>query len=588
MLAVHRLLLAVVLFSVLLPFTLAWAQDPNPPSLRSSRGAWKVTRQWTPAETRHYAKWVEHIFDMKTEGTVEQRIAKLDSIITDPTMNLLEDPVFRGEGANPQLPANLIRMAHNTVDCAKLTSFMGAYYAYRRGLPWMVSHVASGGGDVRTATNYPAGSSNSFHSSLGGFFSSVITGFSSGNYRVELDARNAEQSDSVPVAISRQYLMAGSPNYMDGHCLMLAKVDKYGELRFINASTTNTRDIFTYNGMNAVSGITPRGDGANQWDECFQGLRVWRYPVAITDARGNVTSVRRRTNEEMKEFGFSTEQYDRIREMADTQQIEIDGMKPQTFHDFIRLRMRSVDTISPLQFMEEYCREILDVFVIREQFVQDCWRDVSANGPIVYPEGLRNENIFQAVGRWETWSSPSSDVDRRNKYFYLIEWIDFALRWYGMNPQAVDLTGLERYRISNQSDLMHALKAEKERLFNDLHLFYTKSNGEKVKLTLKDIEDRLYDLSFDPNHPPELRWGAPWGSPEFASAPSRPTPVPGGKLIPMEDAYRWQRYYRCLGQRETDESALQGMFTEGFPVRSKFDEQLVAWLSYNQHASARP
>jgi hypothetical protein len=106
---------------------------------------------------------------------------------------------------------------------------------------------------------------------------------------------------------------------------------------------------------------------------------------------------------------------------------------------------------------------------------------------------------------------------------------------------------------------------------------YTNSAGELVHLTLLDIEQRLYDLSFDPNHPPELRWGAPLGSDERSSAPETHTPTPGGGRIAMEDAYARQAYYRVLGQRETDASYLSDMFTTGFPVRDKLDAQVGKW-----------
>jgi hypothetical protein len=96
---------------------------------------------------------------------------------------------------------------------------------------------------------------------------------------------------------------------------------------------------------------------------------------------------------------------------------------------------------------------------------------------------------------------------------------------------------------------------------------------------LADIEDRLYDLSFDPNHPPELRWGAPEGSEERAGIPDRETPVPDGTRIAMAQAYEWQFYYRTIGQREIEPSILRGMFTEGFPIRDKFEGQLAKWLS---------
>lgn len=574
-----RIAFAVLLAGLIPP---AAAEDPNPPSLRSDSGAWPITRQWTPGETEHYARWIEHIYRMKTGGSVEQRIAKLERTLTDPEMNLLEDPLFLGEGSNPQLPLGTIRTMNSMMDCGKFTAFVPAYYAYRRALPWMTAVVASGGGDIRTSpSNTPVGAANSFTSdSVDQFFRNAVGSFISGNYRINLNGKNAGQSDTVPVALNRRYLLPGTVNYIDGHCLLLATVSEYGEMRFINCSTTPTRDIFTYNGMNTVSGITPRGkDAATALDGCFQGMRVFRYPIAVTDATGRVVDVRRRTDEEMKEFGFSTEQYDVMREMYDHQHISEGGLKAQSFHDFLRLRMKTVDSIVPLRFMESYAGDLLQAYELREQFVQGAWRDVRANGWITYPEDRANENIFQALGRWETWSSPSSDVDRRNMYFYLADWLEFAIRLYGLVPDAIDLTGLETYGIKSQSDLARALIAEKNRIFGRRGMAYVNSQGAEVHLTLLDIEARLYDLSFDPNHPPELRWGAPEGSAERAAAPQTWTPVPGGAKVAMDEAYRLQAYYRSRGQRETEASYLREMFTAGFPMRDKLDAQVGKWTS---------
>jgi len=578
--------------AVLLAAVFSWsavAQDPNPPSIRSNRGAWKITRQWNQAETQHFAEWMEHLFDMKTKGSTEQRIAKIERMMTDPEMNLLEQPAFLGEGGNKQLPLRIIRSAHSVIDCAKLTSFLPAYYAYRRGLPWMVTHVWSpSGADVRQSPyNIPSGVSSSFTGSLGGFFSSVINGFASGNYRVELNRKNSEWSDSVPVAIDPKYLMPGCVNYVDGHCLILAKVTPYGDLRFLNSSTTHTRDIFTYSGMNTVTGITPRGaDPENEWGGCFQGLRVMRYPIAETNSKGVITHVRRRTDAEMVEFGYSTEQYERLNNLVSNVAIDEGGIRPESFHDFIRLRMKSVDTLSPVLFMDEYVDEILEVYFQREEFVQAAWEDVLKNGGIVYPERLEKANIFQAHGRWESWSSPSSDVDRRNKYFYLGDWLDYAIRWYGMDPKSLDMTGLNADGIQTQADLAAALIEYKNKLFVDHTFSYRDSKGAPVLLTLNDIERRLYDLSYDPNHPPELRWGAPEGSEERAGATVRPTPLPGGARIPMDESYLLQTYYRTVSNRETEMSFLREMFTDNFPKRKKLEGQLAKWKNYNEPSIA--
>ncbi len=565
----------------------AWARDPNPPSLRSDRGAWPIRRQWTMEEAKHFGKWLDHIYMMKTRGTVEQRIAKLERILTDPEMNLLLDPTFAGEGTNPQLPASIMRTMHNILDCAKFTQAMPAYYAYRRALPWMMSYVATSGGDVRTTSySIPTGTLNSFTSaSLSGFFRDMITGFSSGNYRVQIYQRNAQLSDSVPISIDPEYLIPGVVNYTDGHCLLLAQVDKYGELHFLNAGTADTRDIYTYNGLNTVSGIEPRKDGPPEvaYAGCFQGLRAYRFPIAETDGRGKVINVRRRTDAEMKEFGFSTEQYDKMAEMVSSQQIEENGVPLRSFHELIRYRLRSVDKVVPMEFMDEYTDQLADMWTFRDTFVQNAWKDVLANGPITYPENRTNENIFQALGRWETWSSPSSDVDRRNKYFYLADWMDDAIAWFDRMPAYVDLKGLEKYTIKTREDLAKALIEEKRRMFREKFFYYTNSQGQKVRMTLEEAEKRLYDFSFDPNHPPELRWGAKPGSEEYKTAhPGFPTPLPDGTRVPVEESYRLQSYYRTISQREQEVSYLRGMFTEGFPLRYKFDEQLAKWTDYGR------
>lgn len=559
----------------------AYAADPNPPSLTSNRGAWPIRRQWTPAEFRHFSKWVENIYRYKTQGTVEQRIAKLEHVLTDPEMNLLLDPSFAGEGCNPQLPAKIMRMMHASLDCAKFTQAMPAYYAYRRALPWMMSYVRGSRGDVRMAPyTIPGGQLNSFTSpSLYAFFRDLTIGMSSGNYRVPPYSKNAHLSDSVPIAIDPKYLMPGCINYTDGHCLLLADIDKYGELKFLNAGTADTRDIYTYNGLNTVVGIQPKKEGPPMaaYEGCYQGLRIYRFPICETDGRGRVTNVRRRTDEEMRAFGFSLEQYDKMREMVGSQKIVEQGIPLHSFHELIRLRMRTVDKVVPMEFMRDYVKELADMWRFRDVFVQNAWKDVKANGPITYPAERSNENIFQANGRWETWSSPSSDVDRRNKYFYLADWMDDAIDWYDRLPQYVDLTGLEKYNIKTREDLAKALIEEKRKLFEQTVIHYTNSRGEQVPLTLAEIERRLYDLSFDPNHPPELRWGAKPGTPEFGDAKGYPTPLPDGRRVPMEEAYRLQSYYRTVCQREQEESYLLNMFTQGFPVRDKFDEQLAKW-----------
>lgn len=572
-----------------------WAQGAefNPPTLHSEGGAWPIRRQWTFEETKHYAKWVEHIYRVKSEGTLDQRMAKLERVLTDPAFNLLLDPEFAGEGCNPQMPVSIMRTMHNIIDCGKLTVALPGYYAYRRALPWMVSFVGSGTreGDVRIAAyTIPRGTLDTLSSpSAEHFFTNAVYGFCTGNYRVEPFGTNAELSDTVPVAINKTYLIPGTTCYTDGHALILAKIDPYGELYFLDASTVSTRDLFTHNGMNCVVGITPKQSGTGrEWAGCFRGLRVYRYPIAETDATGRVIRVRRRTDAEMKEFGYSLEQYEKMEELLDKQRIAEDGLNLNSFNAFIRYRMRSVDKVVPAKFLAEYADGLIKMFRLREESVQAAWKEVQTNGPITFPDKNPRENIFNAGGRWGAWSSCAADVDRRNRYAYLASWMDDVIRWYEQQPSFVDLTGLERYAIWSKGDLARALTLEKNRIFREKTMQYTNSAGKPVTLTLLDLEARLFDLSFDPNHPPELRWGARRNTPEFMTAVATSTPLPDGTKVPMMEAYRLEAFYRTVGIKETDESYMREACTQGYSLPRRFDEQLQKWYMWGRGKGVPP
>lgn len=559
----------------------AGAADPNPATLRSDRGAWPLYRQWTPAETQHFARWIEHIYMVKTTGTMTQRLAKLEGVLTDPEMNLLLDPEFLGTPSNPQIGLETIRAIHPVVDCGKLTVTLTAYYAYRRGLPWMATYVRSGDGtDIRTSSyNLPSGESSVLdYPSVHAFLTDAVYGFCTGNYRVEPDCPSPVLSDTAPVAIDRKYLIPGTMFYLDGHVLILAHVDPYGEVYFLDATTSPTRDIYTHNGFNAVSGISPDRSASRrgEFDGCFRGFLMFRYPIAETDSSGRVTRVRRRTDAEMVEFGYSTEQYTQIAELTESGHIEASGLAVPSFHDLVRLRLRTADRIAPVALIAAKADEWARLAEAREAVVQAGWAESQANGPITFPERQGLLNVFRGGGRWDAWSSASHDIFFRRAYNQLGNWLNLAVTWYGIQPEFVDLRGLEHVAIATPGDLALALHWEKDRVFAGHTVHYTNSAGAPVALTLLELERRLYDLSFDPNHPPELRWGAREGSAEVTAAPATFTPTPSGDRVPMWEGFRAEAYYRTLTHRDTEESYLRGMFTAGFPVPAKLDEHLAA------------
>ncbi|MBI2425201.1 MAG: hypothetical protein HYV27_20410 [Candidatus Hydrogenedentes bacterium] len=556
-----------------------YAVDANPPSLHSERGAWPITRQWTLEETRHFAEWVHHIYEKKSGGSREERVAKLERILTDPQMNLLLDPGFAGDGCNDQLDIGIICAMHRVVDCAKLTVAFSTYYSYRRGLPWVIGRVrACDGGDVRTAACAIAtGEINSFeYDSAERFFRDAVTDTCTGNFRVELTGAGPGLSDTLPVALSREYLIPGCMYYVDGHVSILAEVTPYGAPRFLDATVAASRDVYAHNGFNAVNGMTPKRSGARgqEYAGCFRGFRVYRWPVAEVNEGGVVSRVRRRSDEEMRAFGYSSEQYDRIEELIATQRIMENAVPIDSYHQFLRLRLRSNDRVDPAAELRQFADEMVASCEEREQRVQEGWREVNENGPVGFPEDSDQGNVFTAGGRWGEYASALADTAWRAKYFELADEIDNAIAWFDRNAEEVNAEALQMHGIWSHADLAYAVLRAKERIFGGAAFEYKNSAGASVRLTLLEVEKRMYDLSFDPNHPPELRWGAPPGSLEAQTCPSRSTLLPGGGAMAMEEAYRREAYYRSRMHWEPDPSYLREMFTEGYPVLDKLDQRL--------------
>lgn len=563
----------------------AFGEDSNPASIHSDRGAWPLYRQWNLAETRRFSEWIGRIYDRKANGTVEQRLAKLEHVLSDPDMNLLLDPAFAGEPCNPQVPVDSILAMHRVVDCHKLSMSLGAYYSCRRGLPFMFSHVrALDGGDLRTAdSTYPVGTVSSFdYDSAHQFFVDATVGTCTGNLRVPPFSRNSELSDTCPVALTPEHLVPGCLYYLDGHVLILARIEP-GNVRFLDATTSYTRDLYTFNGLNVVTGIKPRRseNSADPYAGCFCGFRVFRYPIAETDANGKVTRVRRRTDAEMAEFGFSTEQYEKMEQLVKEGKITEGDRSFGSMHQLIRYRLRGNEPISVSGLLRAYAARAREQLIARDAAVQEGWAEVRANGPIEFPDQGADWNIYTAGGRWGRFSTALSDTEFRAGYFDFLEEMDSAIQWLDMQSGHLDLKGLNLHAIWSTSDLAWAYLAEKDRVFRATEFDFTDTAGNKKRISLYDLEKRMFDLSFDPNHPPELRWGMKPGSDEAAGIPESSTPVRGGKTAPMADAYARQAYYRSLSQREIGETPYEDQPLTGFPVRQIINEYLwMKWRNY--------
>jgi len=153
-------------------------------------------------------------------------------------------------------------------------------------------------------------------------------------------------------------------------------------------------------------------------------------------------------------------------------------------------------------------------------------------------------NIYQADGLWEEYSSPGRDARLRFEAKDLYEFVTRTVVWAGTGHRRLKFKGSAKELVAAYRRTWEEALASAGCRFT-----YTNSVGAKVPFTVADVFHRLYALSFDPYHCPELRWGAPLPvkgqeSPEFATCPQNPRKLSWYK---REQKLR-NRFTRLLGK----------------------------------------
>jgi hypothetical protein len=113
------------------------------------------------------------------------------------------------------------------------------------------------------------------------------------------------------------------------------------------------------------------------------------------------------------------------------------------------------------------------------------------------PMGALPPNIYQASGDWQALSTPGRDQSLRASFRTAFQFVKEQVTSHDL---ATELTGIWNQHVSA------------------CHFQYKTSSGGPVPFTLNDVQERLFDLSFDPYQCTEMRWGAyPSHLAEFAT-----------------------------------------------------------------------
>lgn len=453
-----RWLTAALLLFLLTPIA---AAQPSP-------YAWRIINdRWSAEDERGYGKFIAAIFAADCHTVVDCLAAP-------------SNPLAKGD------PPGLVFSA----DCADLVYMLRAYYAWKHGLPFgFVTEVEARNPNDTGDLRYTAGGNRALaraeivrdgEADIRTVLSQIRDMVSTATFRIDPRIEHPVSQDFYSPALTRAALLPGSAIYNgDGHVVIVADVDDAGRIHFIDAhpDLSITRGIY--------AGQFQRSDPA-----IAAGFHAWR-PLAVSDGRLAVAS-----NAQIATY--SLEQYFGPDAAADWHDADYsEGGRNVDFIEFIRRRLAKGDVVydildeAHLGF-DGLCDDLAD----RARFVADS----TARGYPRLPhpgrlEGVTSEDAYV----WLAFSTPGRDRRLRTHAQHIADDLSRFIALYGDGAKSVRYKGK-----SLKGDLRKIFAAAEKRCAQR----YINSDGAPVDLTLRDMLNRLADLSFDPYHCPERRWGA--------------------------------------------------------------------------------
>lgn len=443
-----------------------------PSAAAESRYSWPHTAAtWSEADERGYEGFVQAIAD---SGCTTVR-----TCLAAPANPLAADD-----------PPGLVFSA----DCADLVYMLRAYYAWKKGLPFgFVSQVearnSQGEGDLRATRhgNYAAGRWDVTAQSPGADIRVVLQTIrdqvSTATFRMDPELERPFAQDFYSPAITRAALRPGSAIYNgDGHVVIVSRIDEAGRIHFLDAhpDMSVTRGVY--------AGQFERGDPA-----LGAGFHAWR-PFAVQGGRFVFA-------ENVQLQSWSMEQYFGPGGARDWRQADFsDGGRNVDFVEFTRRRLSNgplvYDLVAEFRFgLEGLCDGLRDrAAMVEEADRREFWRQPRP-GRL---EGVTEEEVFV----WLAYSTPGRDRRLRGHMQRLADALARQVGLYSAGDAAVAYDG-------------KTPRADLQRAFDEVtaacDAAYLGSDRQRVILTMRDMLRRMSDLSFDPYHCPERRWGAEGG-----------------------------------------------------------------------------
>jgi hypothetical protein len=459
--------------------------------------------EWDLASQALYAAWVEHLFDAPPE--VALSFPSLEPVLRDPQRNFLYDYLNKGEDL--LFPAE--------PDCADLSFFLRAYFAWKLGLP-VSCRACNRGSASHAPTCDPAEINRSFVGNLASVSAfrevsrRVMDRATSGGGRTAL---SDDATDFYPLPLQREALWPGTV-YADpyGHTLIIVKwlpqtKERSGLLLAVDAQPDNSVARKRFWEGNFLFAATPAAG---------PGFKAYRAPVAAGSKGGWAPPPNRTLT-----AGTGLPPY----------ALEQANLSPEDFYARME-KLINPRGQSPDAAYAATLDALLEQLETRVRSVANGEDYMRAHPGTVAPMP-RGPAIFETIGLWEDFATPSRDMR-----------ILIALKVLADLPERIrrhpELFVLQHETAGAAAARIERLHSQR---IQERFITYTRSDGSPWQLSLAEIYARRpgLEIAYNPNDCAERRWGAAPGTPDFSTCRRQ---APTEQRTRMEEYRPWFREAR--------------------------------------------
>jgi hypothetical protein len=441
-------------------------------------GAQERPQAWGLATEAFYSAWIEELFGAPPEENLS--FPSLEPVLRNSERNFLHNHL--GLNEDKGLPL--------TPDCADLPYTLRAYFAWKVGLPIAFRACSRGSatapprcGAATVKTDFIRGIS-----SQAGFRNvsrQLADAVHSGSARTGLED---ESTDMYPIPLSRATLWPGTV-YADpyGHVLVLVEwvpqtEGRPGILLAVDAQPDNsvTRKRF-WEGTFLFANTASAGAG-------FKAFR----PLVRTASGG----LRTLANDELIDHpGFALFS------------MEQDQLSPDAFYARLA-KLVNPNGLDPKQAYEATLDALVEQIETRVNSVDngEAYFRKNPGSVIPMPEGAA---IFQTIGPWEDYSTPSRDM----RLIIAINVLNDLPEKIVRHPELFVMNGRSPEEAKAEIEHYHARRIQQR------SIRYTRTNGSPWELSMAEVlaRKRAYEIAYNPNDCAEMRWGAEPGTEEYST-----------------------------------------------------------------------